>query len=105
MARIDGGTGTGNVGDTIIIGKDGKARLYRHPRDPRTPVQRRFRNLMRMLNKALRTTQPDTDADLMNATGDTHYWSALTFAAYAANHGTAIDQDIDQYGRIARCEE
>jgi hypothetical protein len=102
MAKVTDPSGTGNIGDTFIIDSLGRVRRYVVPKDPRTAAQLSFRQLMRGLYIVLPKFSAPVDADLIALAPVDRYWSAFTFGEWAAEHGTAINDDRDHYGASYR---
>jgi len=103
MAKVTGPSGTGTLGGIIVIGSLGNVRQYAMPKDKQSVTQLSFRQLMRGLYTVLPCFSDPVDADLIALAPIDRYWSAFTFGEWAAEHGTAIDADLSNYGRSTRC--
>ena len=98
MARVEGASGTGTFGQAAVIGSDGVVRAYKHPRDPQTPQQLYFRQLMRGLYRVLPEFSTAVDNELIAVLQTASWWSSQTFAQWAQQHGEAILEDVSRYG-------
>jgi hypothetical protein len=99
MATTTGSSGNGSFGDAFTIDRNGVARKRIVPPDARTPAQLRYRQLMRALNRVLVHFGDDTDQDVATAVNSAAWWSSETFRRFAADHGSAINQDLANYGK------
>ena len=102
MATVTGASGTGTFGQAAVIGVDGVVRAYKFPRDPQTAQQLYFRQLMRGLYKVLPEFSTPVDNELIAVLQTASWWSSETFAAWAANHGEAVLEDVAAYGTLER---
>lgn len=97
MAKVIDPSGTGLLPGGAVIDENGNAYLHQRPRDTRTPKQLRYRQLMRALNRVLALFGDETDLDVETAVNTPTWWSSELFARWAANHGTAIEEDLNRY--------